>query len=105
MKMRAPALPIVNIDPYFSVWAQESPLEHLVHWTGSFNTMVGIVTVDGEEYRFLGILKEVKAGSKHVLDLSTAWRQYLKTIASRSCWQDCFFRYSGHLHENQLMIL
>lgn len=54
MKMRAPALPIINIDPYFSVWAQESPLEHLVHWTGSFNTMVGLVYVDGEEYRFLG---------------------------------------------------
>ncbi len=54
MKMRPPALPIINIDPYFSVWAQESPLDHLVHWTGSFNTMVGIATVDGEEFRFLG---------------------------------------------------
>lgn len=54
MKMRAPALPIINIDPYFSVWAQESPLDHLVHWTGSLNTMVGLVYVDGEEFRFLG---------------------------------------------------
>lgn len=54
MKMRPPALPIINIDPYFSVWAQESPLNHLVHWTNSLNTMVGLVYVDGEEYRFLG---------------------------------------------------
>ena len=36
-----------------------------------------------EEFRFLGVLKEVKAGSLHTLDLSKAWRQYLKTIASK----------------------
>ncbi len=54
MKMRAPALPIINIDPYFSVWAQESVFDTLVHWTGSDNTILGRVFVDGEEYRFLG---------------------------------------------------
>lgn len=54
MKMRPPALPIINIDPYFSVWAQESPLHHLVHWTGSTNTILGLINIDGEEYRFLG---------------------------------------------------
>ncbi len=54
MKMRAPALPIINIDPYFSVWAEESVLDTLVHWTGSDNTILGRVFIDGEEYRFLG---------------------------------------------------
>ncbi len=54
MKMRAPALPIINIDPYFSVWTEESLLETTVHWTGSPNTILGRVFVDGEEYRFLG---------------------------------------------------
>lgn len=54
MKMRAPALPIINIDPYFSIWAQESVLDTTVHWTGSPNTILGRVFVDGEEFRFLG---------------------------------------------------
>ncbi len=54
MKMRAPALPIINIDPYFSVWTEESLLETTVHWTGSPNTILGRVFVDGEEFRFLG---------------------------------------------------
>ncbi len=54
MKMRAPALPIINIDPYFSVWTKESLLKTTVHWTGSPNTILGRVFVDGEEFRFLG---------------------------------------------------
>lgn len=54
MKMRPPATPIVNIDPYFSVWAEESVLNNTVHWTGKPNTLRGRVFVDGEEYHFLG---------------------------------------------------
>ncbi len=54
MKMRVPALPIINIDPYFSIWAQESVLDTTVHWTGSPNTILGRVFVDGEEFSFLG---------------------------------------------------
>ena len=56
MNLRAPAIPLITVDPYFSVW---SPTEKLydstpMHWTGKPNTMVGIVTIDGEEYRFMG---------------------------------------------------
>ena len=47
MKMRPPATPIVNIDPYFSVWTEESVLRNTVHWTGKPNTMTGRVFVDG----------------------------------------------------------
>ncbi|MBO5200926.1 MAG: DUF4965 domain-containing protein [Clostridia bacterium] len=54
MKMRPPATPIINIDPYFSVWAEESVLNNTVHWTGKPNTIRGRVFVDGEEYHFLG---------------------------------------------------
>lgn len=54
MKMRPPATPIVNIDPYFSVWTEESVLKNTVHWTGKPNTMRGRVFVDGTEYHFLG---------------------------------------------------
>ncbi|MBR5632592.1 MAG: DUF4965 domain-containing protein [Clostridia bacterium] len=54
MKMRPPATPIFNIDPFFSVWTEESVLKNTVHWTGKPNTMHGRVFVDGTEYHFLG---------------------------------------------------
>ncbi len=66
MKMRPCSTPIINIDPYFSVWAERSPLENPVHWTGKPNTMTGTVTVDGEKYHFFGkkpIGKKHKCGS------------------------------------------
>lgn len=66
MKMRAPATPIVNIDPYFSVWCEDSVLKNAVHWTGSPNTMSGRLFVDGEQYHFLGF----KAKSENVTDLT-----------------------------------
>lgn len=55
MKMRVPATPIINIDPYFSVWTEDSVLENTVHWTGKPNSMSGRVFVDGNEYHFLGL--------------------------------------------------
>lgn len=55
MKLRPPATPIINIDPYFSIWTEESVLENTIHWTGKPNTMKGRVFVDGKEYHFLGL--------------------------------------------------
>lgn len=55
MKMRVPATPIVNIDPYFSVWSEENLLKNTIHWTGAPNSMSGRVFVDGTEYHFLGL--------------------------------------------------
>lgn len=54
MKLRPPATPIINIDPYFSIWTQETPLMNTVHWTGKPNTMMGRAIIDGEEFHFLG---------------------------------------------------
>lgn len=56
MKMRMPAIPLITVDPYFSVWSDNDELNKKfpVHWTGSRNAMLGTVNVDGEVYRFLG---------------------------------------------------
>lgn len=54
MKMRPPAIPIINIDPYFSVWAENDLLKHPVHWTGSPNNIWGTAQVGDKRYRFLG---------------------------------------------------
>ena len=55
MQMRMPAIPLITVDPYFSVWSRDRINECWPeHWTGSRNAILGTVTVDGEEWRFLG---------------------------------------------------
>ena len=56
MLLRPPAVPLINIDPYFSVWSDADRLydRDTVHWTGHTNAILGIVTVDGISYRFMG---------------------------------------------------
>lgn len=66
MRMRPPATPIINIDPYFSVWTEESVLKNTIHWTGKPNTMRGSVFVDGKEYHFLGLNEK----SRNVPDMN-----------------------------------
>ncbi len=55
-ELRAPAYPLVTIDPYTSAWSfsdklAESPVRH---WTGTQHSLVGAVRVDGKTYRFMG---------------------------------------------------
>lgn len=53
--MKMPLIPLFTIDPYFSVWSKDKiNTVKPEHWTNSPNSMIGTVTVDGEEYRFLG---------------------------------------------------
>ncbi len=54
MQMRMPSIPLITVDPYFSVWTDNINEKTPVHWTGSENTIIGTVNVDGEIYRFLG---------------------------------------------------
>ena len=56
MKLRAPAYPLITIDPFFSVWSPADRLTDVetTHWTVKNNTISGIVTIDGAQYRFIG---------------------------------------------------
>ncbi len=55
MKMRVPSIPLITVDPYFSVWTHDRLNDRFpTHWTGARNAMLGTVTVDGTCYRFLG---------------------------------------------------
>ncbi len=54
--LRAPAYPLITIDPYTSAWSMSDRLYDDVvrHWTGTRHGMVGALRVDGKLYRFLG---------------------------------------------------
>ena len=54
--LRAPAYPLITIDPYTSAWSAADNLYDapVTHWTGAEHHLLGVVTVDGVPYRFLG---------------------------------------------------
>lgn len=54
MQMRMPSIPLITVDPYFSVWTDNINKKPTTHWTAAENNIIGHVCVDGKVYRFLG---------------------------------------------------
>lgn len=55
-QQQAPAYPLITHDPYFSVWSATDSLAASTtrHWTGTQQSITGLVKVDGVTYRVLG---------------------------------------------------
>ena len=53
---RPSSVPLVTIDPYTNCWSAADRLcdSSPQHWTGKDFPLLGVITVDGEDYRFLG---------------------------------------------------
>ena len=53
---RAPAIPLIAVDPYLSVWSYSDRLYDDVtyHWTNQRHYMSGTILIDGVLYRFMG---------------------------------------------------
>lgn len=71
LKLRAPAIPLITVDPYFSVWAADSVINHskTEHWSGKGNSIIGTVNIDGEKFLFLGYHRDIKKITQVSLDI------------------------------------
>ncbi len=56
MKLRAPAYPLVTVDPYTSVWSMHDRLNggETRHWTGKDMCLTGLAVIDGDTWCFMG---------------------------------------------------
>lgn len=54
---RPVAVPLLTIDPYFSCWSFTDKLydENTMHWTEGRHELTGLIKVDGQTYRFMGV--------------------------------------------------
>lgn len=54
--LKMPATPIVVSDPYFSIWSPTDKLyeSSTIHWSDAKKSVIGVLRVDGKNYRFLG---------------------------------------------------
>lgn len=66
-QQQAPAYPLITHNPYFSIWSTSDELyaSPTKHWTGSNQSIVGLIKTDGTTYRFMGKTGDSSALSKY----------------------------------------
>lgn len=74
-EQKAPSYPLITHTPYFSIWSPTDQLNAAttVHWSGKDQSLIGILQVDNQFYRFLGQnVKEYKTVLPTGLDVNDA---------------------------------
>jgi hypothetical protein len=53
---RAPSVPLVACDPYYSIWSPGDKLTDVdtTHWIGKAQRLTSLVKVDGKTFRLMG---------------------------------------------------
>ncbi|MCD7937557.1 MAG: DUF4965 domain-containing protein [Tannerellaceae bacterium] len=94
--LRAPAYPLVTIDPYTCAWSFTDQLNEdaVRHWTGKKHPLTGALRVDGVTYRFMGV-EEIPL--KVILPTAAMERwdaRYMESHAPKGDWYA--LHYSDH---------
>lgn len=78
MKMRPPSVPLITVDPYFSIWSAADRLyeKDTEHWTGAPNSIKGTINFDDKIFRFMGDGNE-EAVEQIFLDVNALCTRYL----------------------------
>ena len=94
---KAPAYPLIVHDPYFSIWSFTDKLNESVtkHWTSAEQSLLGIISVDGILYDFLGkpelsaeILKDSGSAKKGMgKDLHQAIQKKLEMTSTQTKYE------------------
>ncbi len=90
--LRAPAYPLVTIDPYTSAWSMTDNLYDgpVRHWTGKVHSLIGAIRVDGDVYRFLG-KEEFPMKAIVPMAADVAWDALYTHKAPATGWTDIEF--------------
>src|SRR5579863_951174 len=58
-QLRPPSVPLVPVDPYFSIWSASDTLtgKATEHWTGVSRPLNGLLRLDGKTYRWMGVTR------------------------------------------------
>lgn len=90
--LRAPAYPLVTIDPYTSAWSFTDHLydSSVKHWTGKEFPLIGVVKVDGQTYRFMGT-EELELRPLVKTSEQGSWKGKYTTQQPADGWQNAGF--------------
>lgn len=71
MKLRAPAYPLITVDPYFSVWSTSDKLyeNDIKTWDSRTCFLIGKAEIDGECYVFMGSAKDMNMPPMNQVDV------------------------------------
>ena len=84
--LRAPAVPLIVHDPYFSIWSFQDELtkEWPRHWTGIAYGISGLLRIDGKCRNFCGsnsFASAMKQRSVEILPTRTVYRFEAEGVA------------------------
>ena len=76
--IRPPATPLITHDPYFSIWSMTDRLTDgpTRHWTGAEQPLTGLVRIDRNAYRFMGVLRGVAPLNQTAFELTPTRATY-----------------------------